>query len=971
LGARQYGGMPLKLVLGPANAAKAGELLGASAAAAPRGALLVVPTAADAEHYTAELAADGVVFHRVTTFAGLAEEIAVRTGYRARRLTTLQRIRVVRRAIETLELTTVAGSRTTPGFAVAAGALIAELQRSLVTPQRFTAALRAWGRADPRRAAYAEDVGALYTAYTRELQRIGRVDGELFAWRALDRLRAEPGRWGATPVFFYGFDDLLGIERDAIETLHRIVGVEVAVSMTYEPGRSAQLARAGAAENLRAIASEVLTLPGLDEHYAPASRAALHHLERNLFEPGAEPLPAAGAVRLLEAAGERAEAELIAAEAVALLGDGYDPGEIVVVARSLDRQGALLGATLTSYGVPWCSEWRMPLGHTALGRGLLALARCAWLPDAGASELLRYLRTPGVSDRPDVADALEAELRREGLSGAEEARARLGWALGEIDSLRGAADPARELARHARRLLAGPHRGQAAVLSAEEELDARALSALCAALEELTELGERPDPAELMRLLETLELAAGAPPREGAVLLAEPLAIRARRFRAVFVCGLCEGEFPRAAAPEPFLSDERRRELALASGLVLGQREEWLAPERYLFYSAVSRATDRVTLSYRSSDEDGNLMLASPFVADVTALFDDELRDERRRRLLADVTWPLAEAPTEPERARSRAALGPRAPLADGTRQLGESALAHVRHREVVSGSALECFADCPVRWLVEGELRPAAMEPDAEPLRRGTFTHTVLERVIARLGGPVTAETLPAARAILGEVLQAVGEGDALSPGAPDALRAALLARIEADLRRYLAQEAENGCEFVPRGLELRFGFDDDDSLPMLVFGEGDEQVRLRGVIDRVDVDPGGSGRAIVRDYKSGSTRIEHQAGHWRSERRLQVALYMVAVRELLDLEPVAGFYQPLGGRELRARGAYRKGEPVGARVFAGDGREVEELNELLDAALADASALARRIRSGRLEPSPQTCSRDGCRYPGICRSS
>ena len=51
----------------------------------------------------------------------------------------------------------------------------------------------------------------------------GAVDAELFAWRALDALRVAPRRWGATPVFFYGFDDMTALERDAIETLSRIV----------------------------------------------------------------------------------------------------------------------------------------------------------------------------------------------------------------------------------------------------------------------------------------------------------------------------------------------------------------------------------------------------------------------------------------------------------------------------------------------------------------------------------------------------------------------------------------------------------------------------------------------------------------------------------------------------------------------------------------------------------------------------
>ena len=53
------GAMPLTLVLGPANSAKAGEVLGAFAAQSRRDAVLVVPTRADVEHYRAELAGDG------------------------------------------------------------------------------------------------------------------------------------------------------------------------------------------------------------------------------------------------------------------------------------------------------------------------------------------------------------------------------------------------------------------------------------------------------------------------------------------------------------------------------------------------------------------------------------------------------------------------------------------------------------------------------------------------------------------------------------------------------------------------------------------------------------------------------------------------------------------------------------------------------------------------------------------------
>src|ERR1700754_4295486 len=277
--------MPLKLVLGPANSAKAGEVLGAYASASERGALLVVPTAPDVAHYAREQAAAGAVLGSVLTFGGLAAEIAQRAGYGGRRLSALQRDRVAQRAVSRVRFQALERAAQSPGFATAAGNLIGELQRTLVTPQRFAAAMRTWAAEDERRGAYAEDVASIYLAYARELEATGRVDAELYAWRALDALRLAPGAWGDDPVFFYGFDDLHPLERDAVETLSRVVGVPVTVSLTYEAGRTALGARAEVVEELRPLADRVRELPALDTHYDETSRAALHHLERNLFEP--------------------------------------------------------------------------------------------------------------------------------------------------------------------------------------------------------------------------------------------------------------------------------------------------------------------------------------------------------------------------------------------------------------------------------------------------------------------------------------------------------------------------------------------------------------------------------------------------------------------------------------------------------------------------------------------------------------
>jgi ATP-dependent helicase/DNAse subunit B len=983
--------VPLTLVLGPANSAKAGVVLGAYADAARRGALLVVPTATDARHYARELAGDGVVLGSVVTFSGLAHEVGRRAQYAGRRVSELQRERILERVLAGSRLDVLRASASAAGFAAAAGELIAELQRALVDPGRFITGLRAWSAQDVRRAPYAHEVGRIYGDYVRELDRLGRVDRELYAWRALDALRAQPHRWGAEPVFFYGFDDLTALERDAVETLARVAGAEVTVALTYEPGREALVARAETMEELRPLAERVVELPARDEHYAPGSRAALHHLERSLFALGpVERVDPGQAVTLLEAGGERAEAELVAEQVLELVRAGVRAAEIVVIYRSRARAAPLLAHVFAQYGIPLAAGHAPLLAHTPLGRGLLGAARCALAPEgeARAADLLAYLRTPGRLDTPEIADGLDADVRREGLRTAAQARERLGWELPELDELARAGDPARALCRLARWLFAAPHRGAAPALSEAEALDAQALRALVVAVEELAEIEPThpahpasPHPvtagAELVALLEQLTVPgwAGSGSGDGAdaVLLAEPLEVRARRFRAVFVCGLQEGEFPRPSSPEPFLSDERRFELAVAGGLRLRAREDALPAERYLFYAALSRATERVFLAYRSSDEEGNLALPSPFIADVAELLSTDWPARRRRRLLADVVWDAERAPTERERARTAADRdAPPGGEAPGRRRvLGAEALGRMRHSEILSAGALEAYSDCPVRWLIERELQPQPLTPEPEALARGSLMHDVLERVLRELDGPVTPDTLTAARAILDRLLAqlAAGGGAALGVGSPDVVRAGALRAIEADLRRYLEHEARNAGAWRPLGLELRFGFEGEEaSLPALTLGEGPGRVRVRGVVDRVDVD--GAGHAVVRDYKSGARRPAWSAARWAEDRQLQVALYMLVVRELTDAEPVAGFYQPLRGDDLRARGVFVKGTPVGRGVVATDARAGEELDEMLADASQRAVTLAASLRAGELEPCPQNCSRNGCRYPAICRS-
>jgi len=379
-----------------------------------------------------------------------------------------------------------------------------------------------------------------------------------------------------------------------------------------------------------------------------------------------------------------------------------------------------------------------------------------------------------------------------------------------------------------------------------------------------------------------------------------------------------------------------------------------------------------VVVSYRSSDEEGNIELASPFVDDLAELFVPEWRERRRRRLLADVVWPANDAPTPREQARAEVAAAQHARTGASFRPekadtpalaLGEATLGRMRHSEILSAGALESYAECPVKWLVEKELQPRRLEPDPEPMVRGSLIHELLERLLRELGRPLTIESLDDANRILDRLL--AEPAPQLARGRIEPVRVAALRSLEADLRRYLAHEAASGCDWDAEALELKFGFDDEESLPALELAGG---VRVRGMIDRVDVD--GAGNAIVRDYKSGGRRPAYAGARWSQDQQLQVALYMLVVEELMGLEPVAGLYQPLGGEDLRSRGVFLRDAAVGASVVGTDARSSDELDELIDDARERAVTIAARLRSGDLEPCPDTCSRDGCKYPGICRS-
>ena len=979
--------MPLTLVTGPANAEKARVVLDGYRAALRRGEepILVVPTSADVERYRAEIAAGGAVFGAQVMHIGrLVEEIARRAGLRGRPLPALARERVAAAAIAATPLSALAGSAATGGFVRALLRLVDELEEARVTPQRLTQALRVWAQEDPGRRAYADEVSGLYAAYRRRLERLGRRDRTLHAAAALDAVRESPAAWGETPVFLYGFDDLPPQQRDVVETL-AATGAQVTLSLAFEPGRLAFAGRATTYAELHHDGVEHVALQARAEHYAPASRAALHHLERELFElPFAErlfepePVEPGDAVTLLQGGGERAELELVGAEIVRLIADeGFAAEEIAVVLRDPAPVAPLLLEVFGALGVAVSIERRVAFGHTSLGRGLVGLLRCALL-DGSAGDLLAWLRTPGVLRRSELADGLEVAARQAGARTAQAARALWEaehWTLGAIDRLRAAHRRGPEellasLGEELATLFAAPRRRAAEVLTGPAAQDGEVLLAGRRALDELAAIvaADRslaPAPAELAALLGELEVRGGRRPAPGCVTVTEPLALRARRVRALFACGLQEGVFPAVPGAEPFFGDAERERIAAASGLRLRRRDD-LGAERYLFYATVSRPEERLYLSWHEADDDGEQAVPSFFLSDVRDLFAPALHERRRMRTLGEVGWPGG-APTAREALRVAVAGGPRHREAPIAALSDPELVGELRARPTWSASGIELWASCPVKWFVERRLTPEGLAPDPELMLRGQLAHLALEATLRDLQAQTGSARLHAGTLALARerAVEAVARLEPNLEMSRDPRRQRALAhRLRSDLLRYLDHAAQDGCELEPARFEVAFG-DGEDCWPPLELPGG---VRIGGRIDRVDVGPGDE--AIVYDYKG---RRAPEAASWRARRKYQIALYILAARDVLGLDPVGGLYQPLGARDQRPRGLVLAGAEGLPGTYATDRRERDDFDAVIDGVVEDVLAAVAELRAGALAPRPHSCTWDdsGCAYPTICRCS
>jgi ATP-dependent helicase/DNAse subunit B len=973
--------MPLKLIHGPPNSGRAGRIQALFREALDRDPVLVLPTLDDVFRFERGLCEAGAALGgAVMTFGDLFREVAAVTGAPpAGELTPAQRLAAI--SVGTAQrrggLGPLRRSATRPGFAVAFERLLDELQSAGIGPASLASAA---GTLEA--SAYLGDLAALFAAYTEVRDRLGLRDVHGTALAAIGSLLEAPQAWGERPVFLYEPGDLTPTQRSLLEALS--AATEVTVALPFEQGNAGLAARAGLLAKLREVATDTEALSG------PALEGIeidplLVHLQCEFA--GAEPArhPPGGALALLRSAGERGEAEAIAAEVVKLVTGGADPAAIAIAVRDPVRRGPLLAEVLESYGIAAALEAEVPVAGTSVGGTLIALLEAEFGP-ARSGDLLRFLRGPS-GQSPARIDWFERAVRRGRLQSAAAAlelwEERHEGPPGDLERIRQAASEGpTELAAVVGQIAAtmasrplrrdedgpAPERG--------DGLELRAAAAISAALDDLAAVPDlAPRPEDLAATLRELRFNAWSGPVEGRVRIASPYRLRASRFEHVFVASLQDGEFPRRDRGEdPFLSEPQRLALGLEP------RRDPDAEERYLFHACLALPSRRLFLSYRDSDENGAAEPRSPFLDDVRRLLEPAAGDEDGdpveaeltvARNLTDVLHPRHLAASEAELTRARRAEAASRAPGPLSNPAVLSALASV---PAYGGTTLELYDVCSYRWFVSHELDPQPLDPTPDPLVQGGLMHAVLERLFRERPGGDPLPRPDSLAAWVSRSRQLVGELAAERRLGLHPAERAIERRVEGLLARFLADEAgrETGG-FEPWLLEAGFGEEEGAERPVLeIDGWG-----LHGAIDRVDRSP--DGRALVLDYKL--SRAVTPREKFEEQAKLQLQLYLIAVAEHWGAEPVGGLYHPLRATSARRpRGAVSEdaaAQLCSYRLYDNDVVDREGFEELLANARQRAGEIVARMRRGeiRRDPGPRRGLRGHdvcptfCDFAPICR--
>ncbi len=798
-------------------------------------------------------------------------------------------------------------------------------------------------------------------------------------------------------------------------------------------------------------------------------------------------------IEILAAARPLGEIELVGARIKRLLAaDGVKPGDVAVVFRSLGESGELIDEVFGRLGIPFVVESGQTLDRSPALRALAMLLKLdledwpfdrllallggnyfqpdwpAWhnAPSGTVEQTIRGLQIPHGRKRlieqlaTAESDALDAIKRLAAAFDALPQRATLpDWAkawrrlAGETGLLRAMNDdvPSRlagELVRRdgdgdadslpTRRTSSPAKRSESDVSSADRRAWGRLMESLGEGDRLAAWLDRHPPEIDRREAFETLldilrsDRLGHAGDESGCVRVLSAESVRSLRVPYLFLAGLSEKAFP-PPDREDRLYNEADYARLIDAGLPLVGRAERTREEMLLFYEAVTRAAERLYLSYPALDDAAQPLLPSPFLSEIEEAFgpgeiprfeqtdlspiptDDEPLCEADFRVKAVATAlegnvsllaallregtgisgkPQAEDSIFPLLAgldlihlrQDRDRFGPAEGVlpSDAARDRLES-LFPPSH--TFSATNLERYASCPFRYFMERVLKIEPIEDLAlefDVLERGSVAHEVLAkfhaRVNARLGGPASPLRLDPAEF---DSIMVASIADSLPPETGNPVQAALrevnrrlvvewLEQYRDQCEKYDEQWKDLEKPMAPMFFEASFGRDEVEppsTAKPLDFVSEGQTFHIAGKIDRVDVGMA-AGETVFNV-------LDYKTGgagkispdSVKAGLTLQLPIYALAVMELFLPERDAW---PWRAAYWYVRDGGFKPRQALTMYWNDQGRiELDrEWEDIRDGLAEVVAGLVHAIRSGRFP----ICSADDrctgyCPYRSVCR--
>lgn len=355
--------------------------------------------------------------------------------------------------------------------------------------------------------------------------------------------------------------------------------------------------------------------------------------------------------------------------------------------------------------------------------------------------------------------------------------------------------------------------------------------------------------------------------------------IRTVNPRAVFVVGLNEGEFPKTQTQSGILTDFERKELSKLGTNLLDDGEYKLAEERFLVYSSLCCASERVFASCSKMGIDGTTMSPSEAVAQIKSVFsslevkpcaeNDEIEyicsDSYAFELLSDkwsdndvMTATLKKVFSQKEEyAPVMQAIDKIAQKRNFSFENSEVSKALFGDNMYISASKAEDFHKCRFRYFCKFGMRVQNRTvASLDAMKSGLVVHYVMENLLKKYDRDAlisaSFEEIGAyVDVLMNEYLDTQMGGIDGKNGRFMYLFKRLKVIIKSVVMRTVEEFSRSEFEFVD--FELSIGPDGDIPCLTLPLDDGGS-VNVQGSVDRVDIfKKDGLSYVRVVDYKTG----------------------------------------------------------------------------------------------------------------------